>query len=74
MSITVSGDTLTETTEVKSSVQTLKARKKAIGDEIDTIHLEPDFMQVPTYKEARIQVLKDEQKKITDTLKAVNIT
>jgi hypothetical protein len=72
--LTLDGDNIIETTETTMSVKELRAREKAINDEIDLVNLEPDEMVVPTGKQAKLLTLRAERDAIVATLQSVNLT
>jgi len=72
--ITLDGDNIIETTETIMSVKELRAKKKAINEEIDAVKLEPDELVILNDNKQRLEVLRAEKQKIIDLLNSVNLT
>ena len=71
---TLNGDVITETIETQRSVKDLRARKKAIQDEIDEVKLLPDMELMPNpTKESSLARLREEKQQIVDLLNSVNL-
>ena len=72
--ITLDGDNIIETTEKLTSVKDLRARKKALNDEIDLVKLEPELVLMDSGRNQKLEMLKNEKDAINTLLGKVNLT